>query len=275
MTFTPWLTAALLAVVAQAPQPWAQRPGPPPRLTILVPAYFYPAGKGLQQWETLIATGLKTRIVAIVNPASGPGERIDDNYVSVLNRARKAGITLIGYVSTRYAARPREEAERDVERWVRLYPNVQGFFFDEQASGTDKLDYYAALHAKARSTIPGALVVSNPGTACAEGYFSRPAADVVCVFENYQGFNTLTPPDWTRRYPPGRFAALPYGEETTATMKSYVGKAVGLGFGYLYVTDNASRANPWDRLPAYWEEEVTLVRQINEGKRPKEPTQVQ
>jgi hypothetical protein len=276
MIFASWLATVLLALIAQTPpQPLPHRDDPPRMLTILVPAYFYPSGRGLQQWEALIAAGPKTSVVAIVNPADGPGEGVDENYMHVLDRARKAGVTLIGYVSTRYAARSREEAERDIERWGRFYPGVRGFFFDEQASGAEKLDYYAALYTKARSTFRGALVVSNPGTLCAEGYFSRPAADVVCIYENYQGFDTVTLPEWTHRYTSGRFAALPYGVEDATTMKSYVRKAVDHCFGYLYVTDNASRSNPWDRLPKYWDEEVALVRQLNAamGRKPKEHSQ--
>ena len=43
-------------------------------------------------------------VVAIVNPASGPGKRVDANYTKVLEQAKKSKVTLIGYVSTKYAS---------------------------------------------------------------------------------------------------------------------------------------------------------------------------
>src|SRR5687767_6171551 len=48
---------------------------PPPKMRLLVPAYFYPAGKGEKEWERLLAAPEEAGVVAIVNPASGPGRR--------------------------------------------------------------------------------------------------------------------------------------------------------------------------------------------------------
>src|SRR5206468_1465902 len=43
----------------------------PSRLRLLVPAYFYPEGKGLEQWDRLIESPAAAATVAIVNPDSG------------------------------------------------------------------------------------------------------------------------------------------------------------------------------------------------------------
>ena len=59
-----------------------------PKVRLLVPAYFYPAGKGLKDWERLIASAEKLPIVAIVNPASGPGKRVDGSYSELFRKAK-------------------------------------------------------------------------------------------------------------------------------------------------------------------------------------------
>src|SRR5687768_16366735 len=99
------LLIAIAASIASGEEPAHADQTPPLRL--LVPAYFYPAGKGEQKWDKLIAAADRVPIVAIVNPASGPGRRADPNYTAILERAAKAKrLTLIGYVTTSYAKRP-------------------------------------------------------------------------------------------------------------------------------------------------------------------------
>jgi hypothetical protein len=148
-----------------------------------------------------------------------------------------------------------------------LYPHVQGIFFDEQASGADKVDYYAALYEAARRDLRDALVVTNPGTLCAEEYLSRPAADVACLAEVTKDFGAYRPPSWADRYPASRFAALITGAESPEQMKRQVREMAENKVGYCYVTDGAG-ANPWERLPPYWEVEVTTVQRLNERKAP-------
>src|SRR5690242_14938523 len=95
-----WITVLLpCAAVADAPSV-------KPRLRILVPAYFYPAGRGLAEWDKLFRSSARADVVAIMNPASGPGSQADPNYIAIVERARQSGVTLIGYVTVSYAKRP-------------------------------------------------------------------------------------------------------------------------------------------------------------------------
>jgi hypothetical protein len=260
-----WGAGFLLLLVCAGSLPAAE---PEPRLRLLVPAYFYPAGEGLKHWEPLMASAARVPILAIVNPASGPGDKADANYTKLLDRARRqAGLTLLGYVSTRYARRQLADVQADVDRWLRLYPQIHGIFFDEQVSAADKADYYAALYAHVRKARKLRLVVTNPGTACAEAYLARPAADVICLFEGAEGFAAWRPPVWAGKYGARRFAALAYKVGAAGQMRKHVEAAAEKGVGCLYVTD-AAGANPWDRLPAYWDEEVAAVRKVNGRKTP-------
>ena len=155
-----------------APEELAEEAGQP-RMKLLVPAYFYPAGPGLKHWEQLIDAAAHVPIVAVANPGSGPGEDLNPDYRTVVGRASRRGVTVIGYIGTNYAHRPRLEVEADVDRWIRFYPEIQGIFFDAQASDVGHVDDYAILREFVRKKINRALVVTNPGTLCAKN--TRPA----------------------------------------------------------------------------------------------------
>jgi hypothetical protein len=247
-------------------------PAPPgagagPRLRLLVPAYFYPAAEGLVEWNRLLESAAPAATVVIANPDSGPGKAADPNYAKVLERARRKGIVVLGYVSTKYAGRPLHEVKGDVDRWARFYPGVGGIFFDEQASAADQVLYYAALYEYVRKERGLGLVVGNPGTVCAEEYLARPAADVACLVETTKDLGTYRPPAWAGRLPESRFAALACKVEAPERMRQLVLEMGGHHIGYCYVTDGTG-PNPWGRLPRYWEMEVTAVRQVNDRKAP-------
>lgn len=262
-----WLIAVLVLAVPMALSARAEEGKTVARLTILVPAYFYPAGPGLKHWDNMIASAGRVPIVAIVNPGSGPGKEVDANYTAVARRAHKAGIRLIGYVSTSYAKRPLAEAKADIDTWLKFYPEITGFFFDEQASAADKADHYAALFQHARKTFPKAHVFSNPGTICAVDYLKRPCTNVACLHESAGAFGPFQLPPWAEAYPANAFAALVYKTPGTDNMTAVLRDAVKKKVGYFLVTDGDG-ANPWDRLPSYWDEEVRAIQTINAKKTP-------
>jgi hypothetical protein len=250
----------LLAFTVAAP---ACAADPPPRLRVLVPAYFYPADQGLKHWDRLLESPIRADVVAVVNPASGPGDKEDPNYTKIVGRAAKAGVTPIGYVTTGYGKRPPQQVKGDVDKWVRLYPDIQGIFFDEQNSGADFVDHQAELYDYVRKKKQLKLVITNPGTVCAEGYLTKPAADAACLFEGPKGLDDYRPPAWAERLAAPHFVALAYQVAKAEQMQAYVRAAAEKKIGYIYVTDGEG-ANPWDRLPSFWDDEVAAVRKANE-----------
>ena len=232
---------------------------------LLVPAYFYPADAGLKHWDALLKSSADVPIIVIVNPASGPGSKVDANYANVMKRMKNTKAIPIGYVSTKYGKRPLADVKADVNTWLRLYPGIQGIFFDEQASDAAKVDYYAKLYEYACKTKGLGLVVTNPGTTCDEKYLKHPAADTACVFENGKGFDKFRLPDWAADYAPNRFAVLSHDVGSAEQMRKQIKAAVEKKVGRVYVT-NGSGANPWDGLPKYWDDEVALVRELNKKK---------
>lgn len=239
----------------------AAAPEPAPRLRLLVPAYFYPADEGLKSWDRLLESPARGDLVVIVDPANGPGDKADPNYVKIVGRAVKADLALVGYVSTNYGKRPSGDVKADVDRWLRLYPGIRGIFFDEQNGGADFVDYQADLYDYARKKEGLKLVVTNPGTTCAAGYLTRPASDVCCVFEGTKNVDGLRLPEGAEKLPPSRFAAVAYQVAGTERMRACLREAAKKA-AYVYITDGEGE-NPYDRLPRYWDEETAAVQKEN------------
>ncbi len=226
------------------------------RRGILIPAYFHP-GTSPAPWDEIIKAAARVPITAIVNPSSGPGTSRSAAYADVITRLRAAGGKPIGYVSTDYAKRLRAEVTTDVQRWKQYYPEIGGIFYDEQSTGPDQVDHYAALVTLARQTIPGGKVVTNPGTACDRGYYDRARPDVMVLWEKAGGFPAL--PVWAQDAPDNFFAMLAHAISDKQTMLGIVSATPLSGFGWSYVTDRILGHGLWGGLPSYWLDEVAAV----------------
>ena len=234
-----------------------------PQVRILVPAYFYPSGKGLEDWKRMMRAASQVPVVAIANPASGPGTSPDPVYKDAIDRARSSrrdGDRLRGH---RLRPPPPRGRGCGCKRWLRFYPGLQGIFLDQQRATPHTSPDYEALRDAIRKRLADAVIVTNPGTDSAAEYVTRRAADVVCLFENHEGFDAVHRPDWSRQHHARTVRRPPLrGRRPFPDADTIVRKAVREGIGYLYVTDAFGR-NPWDRLPAYWEHEVAAVRAVN------------
>ena len=223
-----------------------------PAVKLLVPAYFYPGDTGLAQWDKLIAAGPKANIVAIANPDSGPGKRKDANYEKVLKRAADAKVGTVGYVTLGYAERPISAVKADVDSWLHFYPNIDGIFFDEQPSGAKLAPFAAEAFEYARGKFPKGHVFTNPGVNCSRDYFDAKGTATICAFEHKDEFELWEPTVWLLR---DRCIALVYGvgkEKWRATFDRARKRA-----RWVYVTD--ATANPWTRLPEYWDSLVAAA----------------
>jgi hypothetical protein len=240
---------------------------PEMKLRLLVPAYFYPAGPTLDDWDRIFRGAPRAPVTVIVNPNTGPGDVVDANYLAVIHRAALGKVQTAGYVNTGYAKRAKADVQAEIERWIHFYPEIAGIFLDAQAPGVEHLDYYVALRKFVADRITRGFVITNPGTMCAEEYFSRPATDIACVFEFPEKFDLFRLPPWGGLYPGKKFAALPYGVETAEVMREYVGQAARHHLGSIYVSDG-NAPNPWGRLPRYWEAEVDAVHRVNQRQAP-------
>lgn len=242
-------------------------PTDPPRLTLLVPAYFYPSGRGYADWRRLFDAAREVPVVAIADPDNGPGQKVDALYVETLKKAAEGGVTLLGYVTTSYAKRPTADVIADMKRWVEMYPGLRGYFLDEQPSGADQVDYYREIVAAARRFLPGGLVISNPGTTCAKGYITDAGIDVVCLYEGPNDLENFAPPAWVETVGRRHVAVLCHSRKGPGGTPA-VHQAGLAGYGYAYATD-LEGANPWIGLPRDWSQVVATVRRFN--RKPRDP----
>lgn len=227
---------------------------------LLVPMYIYPADIHTNaDYNRLIELKRQFSTVpfwVIVNPASGPGTQVDANYTKAIDRLRGAGCVCLGYVRTDYAKRSVTEVKGDLDQWLKLYPAIQGVFFDEMIyEDTDRgVQHQLALKEQAKS-IGIWPIVANPGTDTPSRYFAANVADVIVVHEgdawakearlkgDYFGGYSDFPP-FTRGVLLHSLAKL---DVTQLRMTSKYAK-------WIYVTEDPYKPgdpkadNPWDSL---------------------------
>lgn len=231
-------------------------------LEVLVPAYFYPVTGS--PWNDLNTAAARVPLTAIMNPGNGPGAQIDSNYSQVVNNLRSAGGRVLGYVYTSYAVRPLEDVFADIDRYRQWYP-IDGIFVDEMSNSgaATYLDYYQQLYTHIKDVNGNWEVMGNPGTHTQEVYLSRPLADKLIVTEwfgnEYAGY---VPSAWNYRYPATKIVHLVHTEPSADQMRVDLDLALERNAGAIYITDDVL-ANPWDRLPSYWEAKISAIESIN------------
>jgi hypothetical protein len=219
-----------------------------------IPSYFYPGA----YWTQLI-NGAPTVGLAIINPASGPGKKADSNYLNTVRQAQARGITVLGYVYTKYGSRRASAVRADIDKYYSWY-GVDGIFFDEASTDCAKLSYYQGLYNYVKAKGGQAKVVLNPGINTGECYVN--ASDILVTFEdNFAAYTTWSPSGWEYNYPAERFWHLVLGA-SEADMTQAIAWSKQRHAGWVYVT-NDDLPNPWDTLPSdpYWSNELNAINQ--------------
>jgi hypothetical protein len=221
-----------------------------PSTGIMIPLYTYP-GATWDQTISAKAAHPSVPIAAIVNPSNGPGYSKDSNYEAGIQELKEAGVIVLGYVSTAYTNRDLNSVKSDIDSWKSWYPEVQGIFLDEQTNWSGPEWYYdqADEYAKSKGFT---MTVGNPGANSIPSYLDT--VDVVLIYEspglpdlgNYQGWSA---------YPNNKLGMIPFS--VSSMPDQWVQDASSIA-GWIYVTDDAL-PNPWDSLPAYFEELVAAV----------------
>ena len=230
-------------------QPPTQEPPPPAAMPTgtLVPLYTRPTDPS---WSQLIAAKQahpKVPVVAVVNPSNGPGASISKEYAEGITRLAAAGIRVVGYVSTAYAARSEADVKADIDTWKAFYPEVSGIFFDEQANKVGHEAYYRTLSEYARSR-GLTFTVGNPGHDTLPSYIGT--VDLILIYES-SGLPDLARmmKGWHAEHDRRNFGVIPYGIPMSAEFV----KAAKPFVSYIYLTSDVL-PNPWDSLPAYFNE---------------------
>ena len=211
----------------------------------IVPLYTSPSDSS---WNAIVAAKMAhpaVGVTAIVNPANGPGGSASPAYASGIARLVSAGIRVVGYVATGYAANSPASVKADIDRWKAFYPNqLSGIFFDEQSNKAADVAHYRDLsqYAKAQG-LP--FTIGNPGTDTAEGYIG--ALDTMLIYESAGLPSANQMGGWHAKYAPSNFGVIPYATQLDAAFvrnaRAYV--------QYIYL-QNDSLPNPWDSVPGYF-----------------------
>ncbi len=229
---------------------------------LLVPAYFYPSGSGLADWNRLAAAATQVPLMAILNPNNGPGRRADSNYLSVNLSLKAAGGQTLGYVYTKWGRRSLSAVQADVSRYFSWYA-IDGIFIDEMAATAtpQALAYYQSLAAYIRSLNPQARIVANPGCAFAEAFAQARVADVFVDQENpVATVNQTAQSSWVGRYPASMFAEIALGCADNAHEVTLL--AANRWLGWVYATHLSGDA-AFDALPPDFSAEVAALVTVN------------
>ncbi len=247
---------------------------------IIIPLYIYPEPyiqftkdeavksgdmdhHGVYDWHNLIECRKKypkVSVIAIVNPASGPGKEMDPVFKKAFLALTEAGITIIGYVSTKYAGMasaislpqyPIINIKQDVESWYRFYPMIDGIFFDEMARGFDPKvqSYYAEIKDYAKSFRSG-LVVMNPGLSINHRWYDNNIADIFITWEKDSYPTTteaVTDSDYSQQDSengPER-GCLVIGKKFKKHDVKWILKT---HYDWMFITPFPLDPNPWDKL---------------------------
>jgi hypothetical protein len=209
----------------------------------IVPLYTPPTDPSWAAVEAAKKAHPSVPVVVVINPADGPGAAVDPAYTSGIAQLVGAGVKVVGYVHTLYAARPAADAETDMETWRSFYPGVTGIFLDEQANVAGHEDYYKQLDSYAKSR-GFDFTIGNPGADTAPTYVGT--VDVMLIYES-PGLPALSfLAGWHARFDRHNFGIIPYG--VPAIDPAYV-QAARAQVGYIYVQSD-NMPNPWDTVPA-------------------------
>lgn len=241
---------------------------------MIIPLYIYPedARGRLPRSYDAVAKLARSRpelqIIAVINPADGPGEERDPNYRRAVRALSRAGVVLAGYVPWGYGSRDQAAVIADVGRWERLYPGMSGIFVDEFPATTSRSRWNRELEPRVREIWRRAkeagysAVIANPGTPVPLSYYESGLLDLIVVHEGPrwpEQPSALGPallPDSRRRSAVLIYGATVWDPERFRSLADTV--------GYLFVNDfdrdmAGIRSYEWSHLPDNLREQAQLI----------------
>lgn len=104
----------------------------------------------------------------IINPANGPSDKAEYEYIVQIRKNKEMGIKNLGYVTTDEYTKSIRKVVSEVDKYIQFYgsDNISGIFIDEISSGTNPLevDYMAQIYNYIKNKYPDLITVANPGS---------------------------------------------------------------------------------------------------------------
>lgn len=224
---------------------------------IMIPLYVYPGAA----WDKIIASASKAPAVAIINPASGPGNGPNADYVKYMDKMHAAGVEMIGYVYTNWGNRDINVVKADINKYALNFPYVVGIFLDEGATEANKVWYYKELYTYIMG-LPGYKYdVINPGTIPDAGYMDT--ATQIVTLENYASeIVHHRAPSYGSCANKDKFVAIVH-TASLASMPTYMDQLNSKNyFGWVYITDGPGGPVTYNWLVTYYTDMVDYVKRV-------------
>ncbi len=230
-------------------------------------------------------------IIAIMNPASGPGDAPSADYTIAIAAFRAAGGRVLGYVPTGYlgtsvnstsSCRPAagmRYSEADIvgcaSRYGAYYV-IDGIFLDEfgpPAGGSPPeavVAYYERIYDRLKLVNPNWEIVGNPGTVGLSGLLRRGAkgaADRLVTFENDGARHggpsaAAVPAAWMLHEGRSRFIHILHSVPAGTDLDDLVAAVAAAHAGGVFITDGGM-PNPYGALPKDFDGLVAAVQRFN------------
>ncbi|WP_374672803.1 spherulation-specific family 4 protein [Acidovorax temperans] len=244
-------------------------------LELLVPAYFSAAKDS--PWTTLVS-GAKSypdvKITAIMNPNGGvltSTTTANTDLATAMASFKTANGKVVAYVSTLYGNGARSEADvkATIDKYLELYPTLDGFFIDEMAPGSNRLSHYQTIYNYIKNKNIALVVIGNPGMYPDQSYAN--VTDVLTTFEGTAAaFQVLDPQQSSNTWVYSQYntsqAMLAHSASTCTAMQDslkYANKA-RTNAGLVFTTDETT-VRAVTRLPSYWIQMLGTVDAMNKG----------
>jgi hypothetical protein len=232
----------------------------------MVPLYVYPGAA----WDALISAASTVKILAIVNPNSGPVATVDSAYSTYMTKLNNAGVEMVGYVYTNWGNRDLSAVKADIDTYAAKYPLLKGIFLDEGATEASKLPFYTQVYnyIKAKGMYH---VILNPGVTPDQGYLA--ISTNIMIYENYgTSLASTSLGNWVKCAPNSaskagykyRFSGIAH-TASASIQASYVKGMADKGIGYVYVTDGAGGCCTYNSLTSYFAQLASAVAAINKS----------
>lgn len=219
---------------------------------VLFPFYIYPTQAALQPAIAAKQQYPNVAMRLVLNPNSGPGAAINNDYVNAVQKLKAAGISVAGYVDTNYNKIPLATVEAEIAQWWNWY-KPDGIFLDQMSLNHP---YYSALTAYAKS-LGIKYVIGNAGATL--DVSAGNDVDTVVISENFllPDISQAAYQNWFKAYPPTKLGLLAYRIPNLPT--TFI-QSAAKEIGWIYITDDGvNNTNPWDQYPSYWSDFVRLL----------------
>ncbi|MFD5129942.1 spherulation-specific family 4 protein [Streptomyces olindensis] len=222
-----------------------------------VPGYAHPL-LAPAEWGELTRPGTPLHWV-VLNVADGPGTRPDPHCLEAAGRLRNAGVRVLGLLDTRHGSRVFGELVADAHRYVDWY-QVDGFLLDRCPADHAGLPEVRRAVATLRVIRDDAHIVLGHGIHPNPGYAEL--ADQLVTFSGpWSDYRWSQVAEWTADHPPERFCRFVHG-----VPRAHLDEALRIarwqGAATIWFTDHTDcggDTDPWESMPGYWDDIVSLV----------------